>query len=526
NGMISNGEKGRKNPAIAAAIDHLVANGIGRESINYRLRDWLISRQRYWGSPIPIIYRQDGSIEVVPDDQLPVELPRDVQMTGFGNPLSQHEAFVNTVDSQGNPARRETDTMDTFMCSSWYFLRYLSPHYDKAPFDPEEGAYWLPVDTYTGGAEHATMHLLYARWFNKALRDLGVFDDAAKLAAARGRRVEGLFDEPMLQLRNQGQILGEERAGDVIVATGTMQGKRLIADHVRVIRPNGPAFMAEDPAPLIEQAIAGLTGGVIAGEIVKRTENILNVLNHADGEIHPVEVRDDAVIEIPNIPGHNTVNQLRHHLDVQRMSKSKGNVVNPDELVEQYGADTLRAYLMFGFDWAQGGPWNSQNIQGVVRWLNDVWEMVTAGAPAGSGDESANRHALRKAHQTIAKVSRALEEFSFNTAISHLMTLKNELRPLYRENKVGGDAWNEATRIMLLLMAPFTPHIAEELWARIGGAYSIHQQAWPEYDASKAAEDVTTLVIMKNGKVIDRAEVPVSITEEEAKAAALASAGA
>ncbi|PJF24652.1 MAG: leucine--tRNA ligase, partial [Phototrophicales bacterium] len=211
NGTFSNGDKGRKNPAISAVIDWLEAQGIGKEAVNYRLRDWLISRQRYWGSPIPMIFREDGTIETVPDDQLPVELPHDVKITGVGNPLAAHPSFVNTIDSQGKPAKRETDTMDTFMCSSWYHLRYLSPQYDKAPFDPEEAAYWLPVDVYTGGAEHATMHLLYARWFNKALRDLGVFDDAIRIAKEHGRDLN--VDEPYLLLRNQGQILGEERKG-------------------------------------------------------------------------------------------------------------------------------------------------------------------------------------------------------------------------------------------------------------------------------------------------------------------------
>ena len=172
-------DKGRKNPAISAVIDWLAEKSIGREAINYRLRDWLISRQRYWGSPIPMIKRPDGTYEPVPDPDLPVLLPEEVDFLPTGrSPLTYYEPFLNTVDSDGNPATRETDTMDTFMCSSWYHLRYLSPHYDSAPFDPEEAAYWLPVDVYTGGAEHATMHLLYTRWFNKALRYLGVFDES------------------------------------------------------------------------------------------------------------------------------------------------------------------------------------------------------------------------------------------------------------------------------------------------------------------------------------------------------------
>ncbi|HLU09069.1 MAG TPA: leucine--tRNA ligase [Oceanobacillus sp.] len=531
NGTKATNDKGRKNPAISAVIDWLEEQGYGKESINYRLRDWLISRQRYWGAPIPIIYRHDGGIETVPDDQLPVLLPTDVKITGVGNPLRQHEAFVNTVDSDGKPAKRETDTMDTFMCSSWYHLRYLSPHYDKAPFDPEEAAYWLPVDVYTGGAEHATMHLLYARWFNKALRDLGVFDDTMEAMKRHGRDPDNLLDEPYILLRNQGQILGEERKGDVIVAVGRMDGNRLIAHYVEVIG-NDPAkieaaqamelsSLTSDATPTAD---AVLDSARVVGEIMKRTENILNV--NENGTLRPVEVLPDAKIVIPNIPGPNTINQLRHHLEIQRMSKTKGNVVNPDELVAQYGADTVRAYLMFGFDWAKGGPWDSQNIQGVVRWLNDVWELVTAGPTAKTGDPAAERDVERRVHQAIKKVSSSLEAFSFNTAVAALMTLKNDLRAAFRAGNIGEEMWREAVKTLLLLMAPITPHIAEELWTWLGLPYSIHLQSWPQYDEAKAAEEVTTLVVLKNGKPIDHISVPVGIQEEEAKQLALESKGA
>ena len=517
NGLVCNGEKGRKNPSIAAAIDHIAKLGVGRESINYRLRDWLISRQRYWGSPIPIIYREDGTIETVPDDQLPVELPQDVKMTGAGNPLGNHAAFVNTVDSEGKPARRVGGATGRVMGSSWDVVGYLSQHYDAAPFDPEEAAYWLPVDVYTGGAEHATMHLLYSRWFNKALRDLGVFDEAAEIMAAHGRDPETAFDEPMKLLRNQGQVLGAERRGDFVIATGQRAGNKLIANRVEVL--------TAEARRVFESGQQHPPEGAVVGEILKRTENILNVLDLTDGQLRPVEVDDHAELIIPGIPGPNTVNQLKHHLDVQRMSKSKGNVVNPDELVAQYGADTVRAYLMFGFDWGKGGPWNDEQISGVVRWLHDVWEMVLAGSP-GAGTNEGARAAGRKVHQAIRKVTDSLEHFSFNTAIAALMTLRNDLRALLRDGALGGAAWDEAMRDMLLLMAPITPHIAEELWARLDLPYSIHQQAWPAYDAARAAEDEITLVIMKNGKPVDRVQVAAGIGEDEAKAAALASAGA
>ncbi|MBW4439548.1 MAG: leucine--tRNA ligase [Pleurocapsa minor GSE-CHR-MK-17-07R] len=525
NGTASNGEKGRKNPAISAVIDWLEAQGIGKEEVNYRLRDWLISRQRYWGSPIPVLFTEDGQIETVPLENLPVVLPTDIKFLGvMGNALNHSESFLNVTDSKGRPARRETDTMDTFMCSSWYHLRYLSPKYEAAPFDPEEAAYWLPVDVYTGGAEHATMHLLYTRWFNKAIRDQGVFDDAAKIMAAHGRDAETAFDEPMLLLRNQGQVLGAERKGDVIIATGRREGAKLLATTIEVAS-------TEDARAWEKLAAAGQSPfpqdtSRVVGEMVKRTENLLTIVDMTNGlALTPVEVQDGASVTIPSIPGPNTVNQLKHHLEIQRMSKSKGNVVNPDALVEQYGADTVRAYLMFGFDWELGGPWNDQNIQGVVRWLNDVWELVTTGPGDGESDAETARQAERKLHQAIRRVDESLESFSFNTAVSALMTLKNELRGLARDGKLKGAAWYEAVRGMLLLMAPITPHIAEELWAEIGGAYSVHTQDWPQYDADKAAEAETTLVVMRNGKPVDRVLVPADIGESDAIAAALASAG-
>jgi leucyl-tRNA synthetase len=510
-GADSNGEKGRKNPAINAVIEWLEECAIGRESVNYRLRDWLISRQRYWGCPIPIIRRQDGTYEPVPDDQLPVMLPEDVEFKPTGqSPLKSHQDFQQTVDADGNPAERETDTMDTFMCSSWYHYRYLSPDYDRGPFDPEEAAYWLPVDTYTGGAEHTTMHLLYTRWFTKAMRDLGVFDETAEIMRQHGRDPEGLFDEPMTQMRNQGQVLGAEHRGDLIVAYGRFDGdNKLFAERVEVVERLG-----EIPA------------GAVSGEIMRRRENILTVAG-PDESTYIVEVLPDAVVEIPRIEGKNDVTQLRHHLEIQRMSKSKGNVVNPDELVDQYGADTVRAYLMFAFDWEKGGPWDPDGVKGVVRWIHDVWDMVNAGPPnSGAGDPAANRIVERRVHQAIANVEDSLERFKFNTAISALMTLRNDLAAAIKQGGPGAKTWREAMNIMLRLMAPATPHLAEELWARLGLPFSIHQQDWPAYDADKAAEDSITLVVMINGKPRDRVQAAPDISEEEAIRLALASDGA
>ena len=233
-GNISSKDKGRKNPAIGRVIDWLEETGKGVESVNYRLHDWLISRQRYWGSPIPITY-DNGKVVPVAEEDLPVVLPEDVDFMPTGrSPLTYHEPFYKVDET----VRRETDTLDTFMCSSWYQLRYLSPNDAAAPFDAEEAAYWLPVDVYTGGAEHAVMHLLYTRFFTKVLRDIGVFDDAEAMMRARGRKPERAFDEPMVVLRNQGQVLGAERQGDFVLCSGNRVGEKLLAKRVEVAEWN------------------------------------------------------------------------------------------------------------------------------------------------------------------------------------------------------------------------------------------------------------------------------------------------
>ncbi len=385
------------------AIEYILQLGVGKPATNYRLRDWLISRQRYWGTPIPILYCSKCGIVPVPEDQLPITLPDDVEWKPTGeSPLKLHPTWRFTTCPQcGGPAERETDTMDTFMCSSWYHLRYLSPDYDQGPFDPEEYDYWMPVDIYTGGIEHANMHLIYTRFFHKALRDMGI---------TRG-------NEPMIQLRNQGMVLGE---------------------------------------------------------------------------------------------------------DSEKMSKSRGNVVAPDDLVRTYGADTTRAYLMFFARWDMGGPWSSGGIDGVMRWLRRVWSMVLEDAnsvAAGTDDVKILR---RKVHQTLRSVTRDFEEFEFNTIISSLMELSNEM--VHLKPKVSQDpAWKEAVEIYIQMLAPVAPHLAEELWQQLGLPYSVHTSRWPKVDEAAAAEDVITLVIQINGKVRDRITVPADVTEQQARETALAS---
>ncbi len=382
----------------------LQKQGNGKGMVNYRLRDWLISRQRYWGAPIPIIYCPEHGAVDVPEDQLPVLLPEDVEWRPTGeSPLKLHPTWKNTTcPICGKPAERETDTMDTFMCSSWYHLRYLSPKYDKGPYDPAEYDYWMPVDTYTGGIEHATMHLIYTRFFHKACRDMGITQGP----------------EPMIQLRNQGIILGE---------------------------------------------------------------------------------------------------------DSEKMSKSRGNVVSPDELVARYGADTVRAYLMFFARWDMGAPWSSGGIEGASRWIRRVWALYQEMPKPGKPSAETLKNLRRKVHQTLKRVTHDYESFEFNTVISGLMELLNEIVKAAEAGAAGSAEWRETLEIFLLMMAPATPHIAEELWAVIGKPYSIHQQRWPELDTEAIIEETITLVVQINGKVRDRIIAPASIGDEEAKSMALQS---
>ena len=397
--------------AIARTIEWLGERGIGRAEVVYRLRDWLISRQRYWGCPIPVVHCARCGAVPVPEDQLPVELPDDVEWRPTGeSPLKFHPTWRHTTCPRcEQPAERETDTMDTFMCSSWYHLRYLSPDCNDGPFEGDEYRYWMPVDTYTGGAEHATMHLMYTRFFHKANRDLGIETGA----------------EPMLQLRNQGQILADDGA---------------------------------------------------------------------------------------------------------RMSKSRGNAVDPDEQVARYGADTVRAFLMFGYRWSEGGPWNDGNIQGVVRWLGRVWDLVqrmreadvTGSTHAENGDSRLLGDVVRSTHQAIQRVTHDFEEFEFNTVVSELMKLNNAILAAEAEANagsgfIGQPQVRESVLTMLTLMAPVTPHLAEELWQQLGQPYSIHRQPWPEADATLAADELITLVVQVNGKVRGKVEVPAGIEQPEAE---------
>lgn len=389
--------------AIDKVIDWLEEKQIGKRTTTYRLRDWLISRQRYWGAPIPIIHCPKCGIVPVPESELPVRLPDDVEWKPTGeSPLRLHPTWKHVnCPKCGEPAERETDTMDTFMCSSWYHLGYLSPYYPNWPFKQEEYDYWMPVDIYTGGIEHATMHLIYTRFFHKAFRDIGILKG----------------NEPMLMLRNQGTVLGE---------------------------------------------------------------------------------------------------------DNEKMSKSRGNVVDPDKLVNSYGADTVRAYLMFFARWELGAPWNSSGIEGSSRWIRRIWSTVLEPAEKKKDiDPEVFKVLKRRIYQTVASVTRDFQHFQFNTIVSSLMEMLNEMIKAKNAGAYGTTEWNETVDIYLRLAAPIIPHITEELYALLGNSGSIHLAQWPEMDEEAAKEELITLVVQINGKLRGRLILPAGSSEEVVKEEAM-----
>jgi len=377
--------------------------GIGKITINYKLRDWLISRQRYWGAPIPIIYCEKCGIVPVPEEQLPVLLPENVEFNPKGtSPLLLCEEFLNTTCPKCNsPAKRETDTMDTFMCSSWYYYRYTDPKNSEKPFDETKLKYWMPVDQYIGGVEHAILHLMYSRFFNKAMRDAGLVH----------------VDEPFTNLLTQGMVL-----------------------------------------------------------------------------------KDGA-----------------------KMSKSLGNIVSPEEIVEKYGADTARLFILFASPPEKDLEWSDQGVEGCFRFLSRVWRLVEELSEKFAEpvkNEHIDKNARRLIHKTIKKVTTDIEErFNFNTAISAIMEMVNGINSLKEE--ISGDVVKEAAENLLLMLAPFAPHITEELWERIGNKGSIHLMSWPKYDEKAILEEEVEVVVQVNGKVRAKILVPADITEKELESMAI-----
>lgn len=387
-----------------AVVEKLAEQNKGRLKVNYRLRDWLVSRQRYWGAPIPVVYCDKCGIVPVPEKDLPVLLPYDVDFRPDGeSPLKKHEGFVNTVCPHcGGKAKREADTLDTFVCSSWYFLRYADSKNDKAPFDRQKVNKLLPVDKYIGGAEHACMHLLYARFFTKALRDMGYLD----------------FDEPFLSLVHQGTILG----------------------------PDG-----------------------------------------------------------------------------SKMSKSKGNVISPDDWVNRFGSDALRVYLGFGFNYVDGGPWNDDGIKGIVKWLERVERTVLNAYENKNADKdnSDNAELQYVLNNTIKSVANDYQIFSFNTAVARMMELVNAMSRLADKGTVSGDVMFDAAKNLIKLLAPLAPHIAEELWENIGEKYSVFNADFPVCDESKLKRKTVELAVQINSKIRGKIIVNADADKEEIERAAL-----
>ncbi|MFC4425786.1 leucine--tRNA ligase [Deinococcus navajonensis] len=390
--------------SIAQIVETLEAQGVAKAKTTYRLRDWLFARQRYWGTPIPIVYCPEHGAQPVPADQLPVRLPENVEFTPAGqSPLKLDQAWIaTTCPVCGGAAERDTDTMDTFVDSSWYMYRYLSPHDDRHPYDPAK-AHLMPVDLYTGGIEHAILHLLYSRFWTKVMRDMGLTT----------------LNEPFRRVRNQGMILGE---------------------------------------------------------------------------------------------------------DNEKMSKSRGNVVDPDDLVREYGADTVRTFLMFIAPWELGGPWDSQGINGPAKWLSRVWNLYFEEKVSGPEEQITEGDLRHAVHSALAKVNTDFERMSFNTIVATLMELTNTLVKAKRSPAFGTAAWAEALDIFNRLLAPVAPHIAEEIWTQRAQEGSVHTAKWPAVDEAAAVRDTVTIGVQVGGKVRGEVSISKTATQEEALAAARANA--
>jgi leucyl-tRNA synthetase len=424
---------------------HLETQRLGKRTVNYRLRDWGISRQRYWGTPIPIIYCNSCGTVPVPYEDLPVKLPPDVPLTGKGgSPLSEHKAFSRTTCPKcKKECRRETDTMDTFVDSSWYFLRYLSPHLDHKPFDERAADHWMPVNQYIGGIEHAVLHLLYARFFTKVVRDLGLLK----------------VNEPFSNL---------------------------------------------------------LTQGMVVKEIYRCPEH---------GYLFPGEVTPGS--QCPHCHRKAEIGRM------EKMSKSKKNVVEPDDLMAKYGADTLRLFCLFAAPPEKDLEWNDQGVEGAYRFLNRVWRLISQKSKklalrdkhTGPFENlsKADLELRRATHRTIKKVTDDQDRnFQFNTAIAALMEFYNTLSQSLTHDELSHAVVDEALSSLVFLLSPFAPHLTEELWEQLGYSPSIANKPWPSYDPQLLITEEITLAIQVNGKLRSQLTVPANLKDEEIKDRALA----
>jgi leucyl-tRNA synthetase len=440
-------------PAKTRMIDWLEETGRGRRRVNYKLRDWLFSRQRYWGEPFPILF-VDGRPKSVPVDALPVTLPELEDFKPSGSPegpLAAAGDWLHTRDPEtGAAARRETNTMPQWAGSCWYYLRYIDPTNSLALANPELERYWMPVDLYIGGAEHAVLHLLYARFWHKVLFDAGIVSTP----------------EPFLKLVHQGMILGELE----YTAYADEHGAAVSAEHVR----NGHDTRTG----------RGVTAAKVADSAVEKQG-------------------DHFVLrEQP---------QIRVDARAHKMSKSRGNVVNPDDIVSSYGADAFRLYEMFMGPLEQVKPWSTRGVEGTYRFLNRVWRLIAQNDPGAPGTLTAaqgSEEQLRLLHRTILKVTEDIEAMRFNTAIAALMEFVNAA---YKWPQLPG----QIAEPFLLLLAPFAPHIAEELWQQLGHRTSLAYEPWPSADPYYLRTDTVEIAVQVNGKVRARLTVPVEAEEDE-----------
>lgn len=429
--------------AFDAIATELKEKGIGERKVNYRLRDWGVSRQRYWGTPIPMLNLENGESVPVPEDQLPVKLPEDVVMDGVNSPIKSDPKWRKT-EYNGQPAEHETDTFDTFMESSWYYARYCSAQTDDAMLDPEKANYWLPVDQYIGGIEHAILHLLYARFFHKLLRDTGLVES----------------DEPFKRLLCQGMVLADS--------------------YYREDEKGGKQWVSP-----LEVDIERDEKGAIAGAKHKQ-----------DGQ--PV-----------NIGG------------MSKMSKSKNNGIDPQTMVERYGADTVRLFMMFAAPPEMTLEWSDSGVEGAQRFLRRLWKLTydlnnAGGACSGQSLNASQKQLRRELHKTIAKVSDDMgRRQHFNTAIAAIMELLNHLQKAPLESKADRQVLAESIDAMVRMLAPITPHICEQLWQELGHQDPLSFADWPTVDESALVEDEKLIVVQINGKVRAKLTVPADASAEQ-----------
>ena len=446
------------NEAKEKITEKLEKIGFGKKTVNYRLHDWLISRQRYWGTPIPVIYDEDGNIYLEEEENLPVKLPTDIEFNGKGNPLETSEEFKDVILPNGKKGRRETDTMDTFVDSSWYYLRYLDSHNADKPFEKADADAWTPVNQYIGGIEHAVMHLLYARFFHKSLRDLGYVDT----------------NEPFKKLLTQGMVLG-------------------------------PSFYSQN----------------------ERRYLFPREAEFKDGKAFSIETGEELVTK------------------VEKMSKSKNNGVDPEEIVKEYGADSSRVFTLFAAPPEKELEWNMNGLAGAYRFINRLYLLVSGTAEFSDHNAKSENHygvelkkrnqkdeeIQKKLHQTVKKVTESIEDdFHFNTAIAAVMELLNDMTT-YKQEVIDKDnisseskkIWREVLEKTILLIAPFAPHVADELWAYLGNKTFTFEEEWPKYDEELTKDHTFNLVIQVNGKVRDMVSAQIGISKDDAEKLALES---